>query len=304
MNIKWIGCSANNYSVGRADTAIRKIVLHWIVGDLDAADAVFNDGRRRVSAHYGVGETEIHQYVKEQDTAYHAGDWDVNTESIGIEHRGGPNLPITEPVYKQSIELIADICKRYNIPVNRDYIKCHREIVPTQCPGTLDVDRIINEVNSLLTRPQEITDQTKINVGGEFGIMEVQAIRSKLNDLTGDTKTAIDERLKAEVKLNGFVHKWVEEYKLPTDAGLVQVEQEMAKLLPLEDDYQNTIITIEEVVGHFQDKNARLQALRAVKDDIKAVSDKLDECQKKLSTRKILYTFTVAGYTFKVYKEN
>jgi hypothetical protein len=81
------------------------------------------------------------------------------------------------------------------------------------------------------------------------------------------------------------------------------VEGEMAKLIPLEDLHNQYVETIEEVVGGFQSDNGRLQALRAVKEDIRAVSEKLDECQKKLTTRKILKTFTFLGYTFKVYKE-
>jgi hypothetical protein len=40
---------------------------------------------------------------------------------------------------------------------------------------------------------QEITDQTKINIGGDFKEMEVQAIRSMLNDLWSDKKTLSEQ---------------------------------------------------------------------------------------------------------------
>ena len=193
---KWIGCHSNNFWVGREGQKVSLIVLHWISGTLDSCDKTFQDGRRQASAHYGICQTEVHQYVKESDTAYHAGVWEINTQSISIEHEGGPSLPITEAVYKQSCELVADICKRYNIPCDSDHIKRHRDYRATQCPGTLDVERIIREANVLLTKPQEITDQTKINIGGEFGVLEVQAIRSKLQDLLRDLKTATEEKTK------------------------------------------------------------------------------------------------------------
>jgi hypothetical protein len=300
---KWIGCHSNNFWVGREGQKVSLLVLHWMAGNLDSCDKTFQDGRRQASAHYGIGQTEVHQYVKESDTAYHAGVWDINTQSIGIEHEGGPDLPITEAVYKQSCELVADLCKRYGIPCDSDHIKRHRDYKATQCPGTLDVERIIRDAGVLLTKPQEITDQTKINIGGEFGVLEVQAIRSKLNDIVRDYKTAIDERLKTSKILEGFVQKWVQEYKLPVDAGLVQVEGEMAKLIPLEDLHNQYVETIERVVGTFHTDSGRLGALEAVRNEINTIAGRLEDCQKKLTTRKILKTFTFLGYTFKVYKE-
>ena len=146
MDIKWIGANSKNYSIGRNGTIIKKIVLHWIVGKLAAADATFQDGNRIASAHYGIGGKVVHQYVKDTDTAYHAGNLTVNRESIGIEHEGGPDIPISEDTYKTSIALVTDLCKKYGIPVDRDHIKMHREIKATQCPGTLDIDRIVKEV--------------------------------------------------------------------------------------------------------------------------------------------------------------
>lgn len=152
MTIKWIGANSNNFQSGRSGNKIDKIVLHWIVGKLSAADAVFNNPDRQVSAHYGIGHTTIHQYVREEDTAYHAGNLTVNRQSIGIEHEGGPDLPISEDTHKTSIELVTDICRRYNIPADRQHILKHSEIKATQCPGTLDIDRIIREVQIRLDK--------------------------------------------------------------------------------------------------------------------------------------------------------
>lgn len=141
MNI--IQKSSPNFDKGRQNTPVDRIVMHWIVGDLAAADATFSKSSSKVSAHYAVGTNEIHQYVKEEDTAWHAGVYAMNLRSIGIEHRGGPDLPIDEGTYKNSADLLKDICKRHGITLDREHVILHREVKSTACPGNLDVDRII-----------------------------------------------------------------------------------------------------------------------------------------------------------------
>lgn len=149
MKITWKPAHSNNYGVGRAGKPIQYIVLHWIVGTLASADATFANPNRKASAHYGIGKTAIHQYVSEDNTAWHCGNLDFNQRSIGIEHQGGPDLPVDELTYKTSAKLVADIAKRHNIPLTRTHIRGHREISATQCPGTLDIDRIIRDAKAI-----------------------------------------------------------------------------------------------------------------------------------------------------------
>ena len=187
--ITWIG--SPNFTQSRSGKKIDRLVLHWIVGKLNVADKVFQDTVRNTSAHYGIGNEIVHQYVNESDTAYHAGSWEVNLRSIGIEHEGGPNLPISDATYNTSAKLVADICKRYNIPLDRQHILKHQEIVPTQCPGTLDIDRIIAEAisinNAIIAQPilQQFTNQTIIpkELLGTDENKEIQQIRGLLTDL-------------------------------------------------------------------------------------------------------------------------
>jgi hypothetical protein len=135
MNISWIG--SPNYTAGRSGK-IEFIVCHWMAGTLASADSVFQNTTRQTSAHYGVGQGgNVHQYVKESDTAWHSRQ--VNPVSIGIEHEGGPTIPITDSVYDTSAELIASIWKRIGKTV--PLVK-HNSFVATQCPGTLDLDRL------------------------------------------------------------------------------------------------------------------------------------------------------------------
>lgn len=220
MNIKQYPAHTNNYGVGRAGKTINKVVLHWIVGTLESADATFANPDRKASAHYGIGDNEIHQYVKEQDTAWHASNLTVNRESVGIEHEGGwllsdgTRFKPTDETHKTSAELVADICKRYNIPLDREHIRIHKEFSATQCPGSLDVDRIIEmakAINAVPTPPpatKPITDATKINLGADIGIMEVQAIRSNILDSRRDIEvykksvsTLVLEKLELEEKI-------------------------------------------------------------------------------------------------------
>jgi len=151
MNIIFKGAATINFEQGRRGNKIDKIILHWIVGTLESADATFANPQRVASAHYGIGDGEVHQYVNDQDTAYHAGNFGVNLTSIGIEHEGGweisPGVRMkpSDKTHETSGKLVAALSKKYNIPLTREHIKGHKEVSlsGTECPGTLDIDRII-----------------------------------------------------------------------------------------------------------------------------------------------------------------
>jgi N-acetylmuramoyl-L-alanine amidase CwlA len=202
MDIKWVGAHSSNYTQGREGKTINKIVMHWIVGTLEACDATFANPDRNASAHYAIGDGDIHQYVQESDTAWHAGNWSVNQTSIGIEHEGGwllddgtRKIP-SDKTHQTSGQLIADICRRYNIPLDREHIRLHSEYSATQCPGSLDVNRIIEIAKNYISPPEQPSTDTpisdpkiKLDLGKPWGIMELQAIISNLNDQKRDLET-------------------------------------------------------------------------------------------------------------------
>jgi hypothetical protein len=218
MNIKWVGCHPNNYTVGRGKD-IKLIALHWIVGTLESADATFANADRKASAHYGIGDKDIHQWVKESDTAWHAGNWTINQSSIGIEHEGGWLLPDgtrkvpTDATHQTSGELVAMLCKKYNIPIDRQHVVTHREYSATQCPGTLDVDRII-EIARSIDEPDPpsneiITDpQQKLQLGEPWNIQELQATISILND---QARGLVNCEKDCEGKVNSAVEQAIAE---------------------------------------------------------------------------------------------
>jgi len=157
MTITWIG--SPNYDDKRKP--IDRIVIHWMVGTMAAADAQFQKPGG-TSAHYGVEGKTIHQYVTEGNVAYHAGNYAMNQRSIGIEHSAAPDRPATDETYATSAALIADIAKRRGIPLDRQHVIRHSEVVPTQCCGTVDVDRLIREALIVLNPMPIQTEMDKI----------------------------------------------------------------------------------------------------------------------------------------------
>lgn len=213
MDIKWVGASSNNYDSGRGGKSVNKIVLHWIVGTLESCDATFANPDRKASSHYGIGDGDIHQYVKEEDTAWHASNYSVNQESIGIEHEGGWLLDDgtrkkpSDKTHETSGMLVADICRRYNLPINRTTIHAHSEYSATQCPGSLDIDRIISIAQNYTVPDQpDISDpQAKIDFGGlttpleVYNVLELQEVKSKLmakDRVIFESQGACDNRVK------------------------------------------------------------------------------------------------------------
>lgn len=141
MDITWRG--SPNFTRGRP-AVVDRIVIHWFgTGTLESADARFQNKTNQVSAHYGVSKGRIWQWVREEDIAYHAGNWQINQRSVGIEHDATVDHPLSDDDYQLTASLVAQIALRHDIPLDRAHIVGHREIKPTQCPGSVDIDRII-----------------------------------------------------------------------------------------------------------------------------------------------------------------
>lgn len=147
--IKFYPVAEGNYDLSRKP--INKIIIHTMDGTLMGTAAWFNNPKSQVSSHYGIGlNGQIIQWVSEKATAYHAGVYAVNQESIGIEHEDN-NSPDdgarSDILYAMSARLVRDIADFWGFPVDRSHVIPHREIKATACPGGLDIDRIIREAN-------------------------------------------------------------------------------------------------------------------------------------------------------------
>ena len=147
---QWIGCAPENFQSGRPrGFRPEAIVIHIMSGTLPATASRFRDSRTTVSAHYGVGKNgEVHQYVDERDTAFHAGiavnpTWRLlkksvnpNFYTIGVEHEGMPDDPWGDLLYDTSASLIAEIAGRWDIPLDEDRVVMHSQIRSSKrCPG-------------------------------------------------------------------------------------------------------------------------------------------------------------------------
>ena len=77
LPIRWVG--STNKTKGRGGVKPQAIVIHIMDDDIGSVDRWFNtpkgpNNSMPVSAHYGVSRRgDIHQYVDEPDTAFHAG---------------------------------------------------------------------------------------------------------------------------------------------------------------------------------------------------------------------------------------
>ncbi len=153
-----------NYHKTRGGYKPVAIVIHIMEGTLAGTDSWFKSPLSDVSAHYGIGfNGEIHQYVDEKDTAWHAGRvhepcWKLiktngpdqyvnpNLYTIGIEHEGDENKEWTEATYHSSSMLLRQISIRWQILLDRNHVIGHHEIYSLKaCPGNkVNLERLIN----------------------------------------------------------------------------------------------------------------------------------------------------------------
>lgn len=187
MNITFIG--SPNYTKGRGGQKIQGIIIHWIVGNLASADAVFQNRSRNTSAHYGIEDGNVHQYVRDEDTAYQAGNWTVNTQTIGIEHSAQPGRDASPATMETSAQLIADLSAKHGFVINSSTIRPHNAIKATQCPGTINVAWLINRAAELTGRPHSPAPQPSIP-SPAVSLETVKVKSTVLNVRSAPTSTA------------------------------------------------------------------------------------------------------------------
>ncbi len=138
---EWQPASTSNYtSANRPSTySVDRVIIHVTQETYASTLSIFQNPQKKVSAHYVVRSADGHiaQCVREADVAWHAGNWDYNTHSVGIEHEGWVDKPayFTDALYQESARLTAAICDRYGIPKDRAHILGHYEV-----PGTDHTD--------------------------------------------------------------------------------------------------------------------------------------------------------------------
>ncbi|MDA8354483.1 MAG: N-acetylmuramoyl-L-alanine amidase [Firmicutes bacterium] len=141
-NARWIPADSSNYNAANREgdgNDIDKVVIHTTQGSYAGAISWFQNPSSNVSAHYVIrsSDGEITQMVQDSDIAWHAGNWDYNVHSIGIEHEGYVEEPgwYTDSMYRSSAALTRWLCDQYEIPRDRSHIIGHSEV-----PGATHTD--------------------------------------------------------------------------------------------------------------------------------------------------------------------
>jgi len=134
----------------RNGARIDKIVLHCTEASLASTLEEFQKSKdRQVSAHYVVDRNgDIYQMVSDSDRSNHC--MGANQNSIGIEHVGSENDPLTAPQAAASAALIRWLIEQYQIPrtniFGHDFTPGYSRSGGTSCP-----DRLFGTVHSQAT---------------------------------------------------------------------------------------------------------------------------------------------------------
>jgi N-acetyl-anhydromuramyl-L-alanine amidase AmpD len=130
----WVPASMSNYTASSRPSQYIpiRVVIHVTQGSYAGTLNHFQNPSAQGSAHFVMRSSDgaATQMVREQDVAWHAGNWDYNTRSIGIEHEGFVDNPswFTDAMYRASAQVTASIVRKYSIPIDRQHIIGHNEV--------------------------------------------------------------------------------------------------------------------------------------------------------------------------------
>ena len=129
--VVWLKGEGNFTKSHRQIESIDHIVVHVTEGSFWGSVTWLQNPRAHASSHYVVSRGgRIVQLVHLSDIAWHAGNWKVNTASVGIEHEGFTYGPggFTAAQYHASARLAGWIARRSLMPINRRNLIGHRDV--------------------------------------------------------------------------------------------------------------------------------------------------------------------------------
>jgi peptidoglycan hydrolase-like protein with peptidoglycan-binding domain len=155
----------------RNGARIDHVILHHSAStDANGVVGMMVSGSRTVSSNYVIGKDgTVYGVVPEDFRAWTSGassdggkgaaydrrsiTFEVADEIAGDAH----GWPISEASYAALARVVADVSRRYGIPLDRDHIVGHRELwtrfrasYATACPGGMDMDRVVCDARQLL----------------------------------------------------------------------------------------------------------------------------------------------------------
>lgn len=207
---------------------VEGIVLHHSgVTVLQSVETIHNY-HKNTKRWAGIG---YHYYVRKDGSIYRGRPENmtgahcpgVNSTSIGICAEGNFNEETMSDVQKNAIiELVKDIKTRHNIK----WIKGHREVIATSCPGSnFPLEEIVNTVENVIenntNEEQEITksieELANEVISGKYGVGEARKqalgslyneVQNKVNEILLGKKTTSNKKSNEEIANEVIEGKW------------------------------------------------------------------------------------------------
>lgn len=173
----------NNHTKGREGKTISGVVIHCTAGNINATTKqmtdYFYDLTREASCNYVVCRDGIGVVVEEENRSWCSSNRDVDMESISIEVASESKQPyrVLNETLNNLIDLLADICIRYNLvlkwstdknerihSLNGVNMRCHRDYKSKECPGQFLYDmegEIADKVNKKVSEMSAATSENK-----------------------------------------------------------------------------------------------------------------------------------------------
>ena len=304
----------SNYTKGRTDTIHGIVIHHAASTSLDSVGQVFSQYGRGGSAHYGVKGSQIHQYVREEDTAFHCGDWPGNCCTIGIEtvnSTGAPDWLIDEETFNTLARLCADIAKRNGLGrvkfgPNDVYptLSAHRDWSATYCVPVEETELLTKDGWKLLKDIEVGEEVASVLLDGRK--IKFSKVLAKVPEKTQDTweirgiEVTADHRMLWRTQRGEFTR--VDAYKdLPSNQTIYIPSAGFydGKGLPLSDNEIKLLIAVQ-ADGHYEhgEKSAKDRVTFHISKDRKI--ELLDEilapyCVKKYQHADGTVSYNVAG---------
>lgn len=138
----------------RGGRAIDHIILHHMASTNGrAVEQMMSSGSKEVSANYiQRNDGELVGVVPEEKRSWSVSnaEWDGRSITVETENHSTEGWTISAAAHEKLAQLVADVAKRYNLPINRSVVIGHREVYTihhagysTACPGGLDLDWIV-----------------------------------------------------------------------------------------------------------------------------------------------------------------
>ncbi|GAA1664882.1 peptidoglycan recognition family protein [Fodinicola feengrottensis] len=115
------------------DERINTIVIHDTEVTYAKTLSLFQDPAHYAASNYVIRSADGHvtQAVATKNVVWHAGNWYVNSHSLGIEHEGFADAGgtwYTEEMYRSSARLVRYLAARFNVPLDRQHIYGHDNV--------------------------------------------------------------------------------------------------------------------------------------------------------------------------------